>query len=158
MEYTVTVFNLAYNKNKLNKTLGYWPRDMLNFDFLEKALGIVSLLHFMYDFSTKMFLTLYSLNWPNFIAWLPLLLEILVNMCIAIVCQPGCDVTNFEIKLILLIKPFFYMTKNSKRNFKKNQKISWERKEFLRWNKKHFSSFLKGFQLPKIALNLRVRL
>ena len=31
---------LAYNKNKLYKTLGYWSKDMLNFDFLEKGLGI----------------------------------------------------------------------------------------------------------------------
>ena len=36
--------------------------------------------------------------------------------------------------------------------------ISWERKELLRWNKKHFSSFLKGFYLPKIVSDLRVRL
>ena len=27
-------------------------------------------------------------------------------MSVAIVCQPGCDVTNFEIYLIFLIKPF----------------------------------------------------
>ena len=47
---------------------------MLNFDFLVKGLGIVSPAHFVYDFSTKMFLMLYSIN---FIAWLPLLLEIL---------------------------------------------------------------------------------
>ena len=34
-------------------------------------------------------------------------------MYIVIVCLPGCDVMNFEIKLIFLIKPFFvYMTKN----------------------------------------------
>ena len=39
---------------------------MLNFDFLEKGLGIVSLLTDQMS--------------------LPLLLEILVNMCIAIVC------------------------------------------------------------------------
>ena len=57
---------------------------MLNFDFLDKGLGIVSPVHFVYDFSPKMFLMLYSINWPNFIAWLPLLLEILDNMCIAI--------------------------------------------------------------------------
>ena len=59
---------------------------MLNFDFLDKGLGIVSPAHFMYDFSTKMFLMLYSINWQNFIPWLPLLIEILGNMCIAIVC------------------------------------------------------------------------
>ena len=35
---------------------------MLNFDFLEKGLGIVSPPHFVYDFSTKMFLMLYSIN------------------------------------------------------------------------------------------------
>ena len=29
---------------------------MLNFDFLDKVLGIVSEAHFVYDFSTKMFL------------------------------------------------------------------------------------------------------
>ena len=60
---------------------------MLNFDVLDKGLGIVSSGHFMYNFSTKMFLMLYSTNWPTFIAWLPLLLEILSNMCIAIVNQ-----------------------------------------------------------------------
>ena len=76
---------------------------MLNFDFLEKGLGIVSLPHFVYDFSRKVFLILYSINWPNFIAWLPLLLEILVNMCIAIVCKPGCDVIDFEIDLIFRV-------------------------------------------------------
>ena len=59
---------------------------MLNFDFLEKSLGIVSLPHFVYDFSTKMFHMLYSINGPNFIVWFNLLLEILASMCIAIVC------------------------------------------------------------------------
>ena len=56
---------------------------MLNFDFLDKDLGIVFPAHFVYDFSTKMFLMLYSINLPNLIAWLPLLFEILGNMCIA---------------------------------------------------------------------------
>ena len=59
---------------------------MLNFDFLDKSLGIVSREHFAYNFPTEMFLMLYSINWPNFIAWLPLLLDLLGNMCIAIVC------------------------------------------------------------------------
>ena len=58
---------------------------MLNFDFLDKGLGIASPAHFVYDFATKMLLMLHSTNWPIFIAWLPLLLEILGNMCIAIV-------------------------------------------------------------------------
>ena len=49
---------------------------------------------------------LYSSNWPDFIVWLPLLYEILGNMCIAIASKPGCDVMNFEVNLIFLIKPF----------------------------------------------------
>ena len=73
---------------------------MLNFDFLEKGLGIVSAAHFVYCFSTKMFL-LYSINWSNFIAWLLLLLEILGNMYIAIVCYPGCDVMDLKLTLCL---------------------------------------------------------
>ena len=51
---------------------------MLNFDFLNNGLGIVSPAHYVNDFST--------ITWPNYIAWLPLLLEILPNMCIEIVC------------------------------------------------------------------------
>ena len=50
---------------------------------------------------------LFSINQPNFTAWLPLLLGILCNMCIAIVCYPGCDFMDFEINLIFLIEPFF---------------------------------------------------
>ena len=40
---------------------------MLNFDFLEKDLRIVSPPHFVYDFSRKMFLILNPMNGPNFI-------------------------------------------------------------------------------------------
>ena len=39
---------------------------MLNFDFLEKGMELVSLPYFVYDFSRKMFLMLYSSNRPNF--------------------------------------------------------------------------------------------
>ena len=35
---------------------------MLNLDFSEKGLGIVSPAHFEYDFSRKMFLMLHSIN------------------------------------------------------------------------------------------------
>ena len=59
---------------------------MFNFDILDKGLGIVSPGHFVYDFSKKMFLMLYAINWQNIIAWLPLLLDMLGNMFIAIVC------------------------------------------------------------------------
>ena len=39
-------------------------------------------------------------------------------MCITTVCFPGCDVINFEINLIFLIEPLFYMIKNSRQKFK----------------------------------------
>ena len=57
---------------------------MLNYEFLKKDLRIVSPPYFVYDSSRKMFIKLYSINWLNFIAWLPLLLQILVDICIAI--------------------------------------------------------------------------
>ena len=84
--YISIALKLAYYRNKLFKTLRYWSRDMLNFDFFDKRLEIVSPPNFEYDFSTKLFHILYSISWPNFIVWLPLLLEILDNMCISIVC------------------------------------------------------------------------
>ena len=59
---------------------------MLNFDILDKGLETVSPAHSGYDFKKKNVFMLYSINWPNFIVWLRLFLEILGNMCIAIVC------------------------------------------------------------------------
>ena len=77
------------------------------FQKIKSGLELASLPHFSHNVWRKYFLLLYSFNWPNFIVWLPLLYEIFDNMCIAIVCKPGCDVKNFEIKPIFLIKPFF---------------------------------------------------
>ena len=59
---------------------------MLNFGFLNEVLGIVSPAYIVHVFSTKIFLMLYSINSPDFIAWLPLLLEILGNLRITILC------------------------------------------------------------------------
>ena len=100
---------------------------MLNFDFSKKGIELVSPPHFVYDFLRKFFIMLDSINWPNFIAILPLLLEILGNICITIVCQPGCDVIKFEINFIFLFKPFRYMTRKSRQEFKylDNEKGFW---------------------------------
>ena len=54
-------------QNKLYKTFDYWSRDVLNFNFSEKCLGLGSLPHFLQDFSRKMCLMLHSINLPNFI-------------------------------------------------------------------------------------------
>ena len=48
--------NETYKKKKLYKTLDYWSRHMLNFDFLEKGLRIDFPPYFVFDFSRKMFL------------------------------------------------------------------------------------------------------
>ena len=101
------------------KTLDYWSRDILDFNFLQKGLeivGIVSPLHFEHDFLRKMFLMLYSIKWPNFIARFSLLLEILYVYWKCFFS--GCDVINFEVNLLILIKPFFYLTKKSRQKFK----------------------------------------
>ena len=48
-----------------------------------------------HDFWRKIFLTLYSIGWPNCIAWLLLLLELLDDMSVVIICCPACHVINF---------------------------------------------------------------
>ena len=68
--------------------------------------------------SRKMFLIFFPIKWWNYITWLSLLLEILVNTCITIACVLGFDVINFGINLILLIKPFFYITNKSRQKVK----------------------------------------
>ena len=119
---------------------------MLHFDVFKKNSGIVSPSYFVYVFSRKIFLVLYSLTWPIFFFWLPLLLQIFGNIYIAIVCFTGCDVINFGVNLNFLTKPVFLHD----RKLKTKISISWEQREILRWIKKHISSFLKCFQLPKI--------
>ena len=90
--------------NCIKLLISYWPRDMLSFDFLEKNRRIESQPHFMYNFLGEMSVMLFPINWSNVIVWLPLLLEILGNMWIAIVCFPGCKDINFEINFIFLTK------------------------------------------------------
>ena len=125
---------------------------MLNFNFLENGLGIVSPRHFVHVFSRKMLLIIYSINWPNLIVWLPLLLEMFGNMCITIVCFQVCDAINFETSPIFLIKPFTCMIKKSRQKFKylKNEK------SFKGEINSIFLSLLKGFQMSKIVSDLRV--
>ena len=48
----------------------------------------------------------------------PLLFEISGNMFIVILCFPACDAINFKIYLSFPVKPFFYITKKSGKNFK----------------------------------------
>ena len=77
------------------------------FCFLKTGLELVFLPHFLRESWRKIFLLLYSITWPRFIVGLPLLLQILGRMCILIVCYPRCNVLNFKINPIFLIKSFF---------------------------------------------------
>ena len=55
---------------------------------------------------------MYSLNSSNLIAWIPLILDVLANMCIVIICCPAYDVINLEINRSFLIKSFSYKPKS----------------------------------------------
>ena len=89
-----------------------------------KGSGTIFSATFCMCFFWKRSLMLYSIDWPSFIVWLPLLLEIFGNMFIVIIFCPVCDVINFEINHSFLIKAFFYITKMSgqKCNYLKNKK------------------------------------
>ena len=76
------------------------------FKLTKRGLELVFQTQFLHNFWRKIFL-LYSINWPIFTVWLPLFCEILGNMCIKIVCKPGCDIIIFEISFVFLIKQFF---------------------------------------------------
>ena len=71
---------------------------MLNFDFLEKSLGIVSSRHFVRDFQEK-YISCY------------ILLTDQISLWVEIASEPGCDVINFEINLIF---PVFFYTINQR--------------------------------------------
>ena len=108
---------LSLKLDFLYQALDYWSKDMLNFNFLEKGLGMFSPPHFVYGFSSKIFPILYSINWTHFIVWFHLLFEILSSIFIANIYFLDLDVIKFEFNLLFVIKPFFYMTKNLQRKF-----------------------------------------
>ena len=85
---------------------------------LIRVLGLAFPPHFVYDFSRKILLMLYSINWQSFIVWSSLLLGIFEDICIVIVCCPVFDVINFEINRSFFFKPFFYITKTSEQKCK----------------------------------------
>ena len=82
------------------------------------------------------------INWPNSIAWFPLLLEILGNMCIVNICCPVFDVINFEINFSSLIKLFLYLTY-------KNVNISRKKELYTRNKKTFFFIILIGLSIVR---------
>ena len=77
------------------------------FQKAKRGLELVSLPHFLDNIWRKICLSLFSIKWPNFIFWLLLLRKMFGKIYIVIVYWPGCNVINYEINLIVLIKPFF---------------------------------------------------
>ena len=96
------------------------------------------------------FVMSYFVNWPSFVVWWPFLLEILGNMCIAIVCFPSCDV--IEINLLFLIKSFFYMVKKSRQKFKHFEK----EKSFQSEINPIFHHFVRDFSCQKLSQNWKL--
>ena len=80
-----------YIKSKLQTTCFTSYKAFLKY---KKRHGSSLLLHFLSDLLRKIFLSLYSINRPNFLVWLPFLLQILGNMSIAIVCWPSHEIWN----------------------------------------------------------------
>ena len=70
--------------------------DKIHFDSLERGLGVVSKTQFAHGLSRKIFLTLHSITWANFIFWLPLLLQILGKMFITRTPPPPARLEGTE--------------------------------------------------------------
>ena len=134
----MVVLNLAYNKNKLHKSLEHWSRNILSFDFLEKNPGEVSPPHFVWDFSSKIFLMLFPITSCKFGLYVH---------CNCFLSRLWNHKLWNQFYLSNQSVCFFAWPKSQDKNV-----------NIMRWNKKYFSSSLKGFQLPKIVLDLRVRL
>ena len=110
-------------KNSI-KLFDYWSR-YTQFWFFRKGFGNGFSTTFCYDFTREMYLALYSVTWPNWYI--------------------GHYLYCKSLKLIYFpIK--HYMT----RIHDKNLSILRTKNPFKTNNKKHFSSFLKGFHMPKL--------
>ena len=72
--------------------------------------------------------SLHSINWPNFIVWLPFFLEILSNMCIPVVSLKLT--VSFLSSCIFLIKS--YMIKKPRQKLKnlENKKSFWSENDY----------------------------
>ena len=83
--------------------------------FLKKkrGLALVSLLHFLHDFSRKILHILFFQLAKFYYLVAFTSKEILGNICTVIICCPVCDTINFETNHSSLIMPVSYITKNS---------------------------------------------
>ena len=73
--------------------------------------------------------------------------DTLSNKYVAVVCFLGCNIRNFEIEFIFLIKSFFYEIKKSKQTFE-----YLEKKELLSEKNNIFFIIFKGLSVVKFIL------
>ena len=97
------------------------------------------------SFSTAFCVCFFKKNISHVTFYQPTKFHCLITFTSWDIGQYVYDVMHFRISLFFLIKPFFYMIKSQDKN-----------RNILRWNRNDFSSFLKGFQLPKIVSDLRL--
>ena len=149
--------SIIYNKNKLYKTFDCWSRDMLNFDILEKGVGLDFPPHFIYGFSRKMFLMFYSTNWLNFIAWLscqklPQTLECTFNIkvqTLIVICS--------EKWKVLVMKHFLlknYLKIDIRRHVKRHDffQVFWKHVNFCwKWHKTIQFGWVQNWMHPRQA-------
>ena len=84
-----------------------------SFFFLKKRdLDLVFLYHLLHYFLRKIFLTLYSIDWPSFIDWLPFI-EILGNIVLKLLIIR--DIKNFVINLVFLSNRFLKWPKSQEK-------------------------------------------
>ena len=89
---------------------------------MKRGLELVS--YMIYE---KIYFSRYiSLDWPNFIAWLPLLIEVLRQYVFCNYLLSSRWSHKFWIKLSLLLKPVFYKTKKSRQKFKRAFIMKWK--------------------------------
>ena len=126
-----------YVKIKLQTTCFYFISSFLK--KTKRGLELFPLPHFLQDFWRRIFLKLYSINWPDLIVWLSFFHEILGNICIVIACFQGCNVINCLFSRLWRRKSWNWSYLSYQPCFlyhqKRQDKIFFkERKMFLRWN------------------------
>ena len=99
--------SIGKKKRKFSQLIEYNMKNI----FLEKLYDCGLSNSFSACFLKKNIFHVIFINWSKFIEWLLLLLELLGNMCMAIICCPVRDVINIEINLSFLVKAYFYITK-----------------------------------------------
>ena len=103
----------------------------------KRDLKPVPLPHFLHDFWRHILFSLYSVNWPYFIADRVYFFRYLAIYLLQLFV---IQFVTSQIDLSFVIKLFSYITKTFRTKYKYQK-----RKELLRWNKTHYSWFLKGF-------------